>query len=120
MCLCGGLTLELVRQKAYDVLILDCALPVGNGLDLRGAIAIGQPVGSKVPAIIELRDAHESARRERRREADGVLSVVTKPVQMKKLLRLTQKIIKLQQLRPWPTTVVPETESASVATAGGL
>ncbi|MGB2832037.1 MAG: ATP-binding protein [Methylotenera sp.] len=87
----GELALDKLRDESYDLMILDCNMPVMGGLEalkVYQAINVGQP---QVPAIILSADATEDTRA--LFEGLGVAAFLTKPMLNEPLAEAIEKAV---------------------------
>lgn len=96
----GQLALDKLEASAYDLMILDCNMPVMGGLEalrIYQAINVGQP---QVPAIILSADATQNTIAEFNEL--GVAAYLTKPIQIDALNTAIEEVVaksKHQQYR---------------------
>lgn len=87
----GQLALDKLEESAYDLMILDCNMPVMGGLEalrIYQAISVGQP---QVPAIILSADATQNTIAEF--DELGVASYLTKPIQIDALNSAIEEVM---------------------------
>jgi len=87
----GQLALDKLEESSYDLMILDCNMPVMGGLEalrIYQAINVGQP---QVPAIILSADATQNTIAEF--DELGVASYLTKPIQIDALNSAIEEVM---------------------------
>lgn len=91
----GKLTLESIRQRTYDIILMDIQMPEMDGMEATRRIRQELPA-SKQPLIIALTaDALQKSRKEYM-EA-GMDDVLYKPVQTRKLMELLAKSKRIER-----------------------
>jgi two-component system sensor histidine kinase RpfC len=87
----GQLALDKLEESSYDLMILDCNMPVMGGLEalrIYQAINVGQP---QVPAIILSADATQNTIAEF--DELGVAAYLTKPIQIDALNSAIEEVV---------------------------
>lgn len=87
----GQLALDKLEESSYDLMILDCNMPVMGGLEalrIYQAINVGQP---QVPAIILSADATQNTISEF--DELGVAAYLTKPIQIDALNSAIEEVV---------------------------
>jgi CheY-like chemotaxis protein/HPt (histidine-containing phosphotransfer) domain-containing protein len=123
----GAAAVQAVRQRHYDVVLLDCQMPILDGYDAAKQIRADEPKGRHVPMLAVtasvMPEDHERAR------AAGVDAVLMKPLRADELrqavLRHLPRTRRISQAIVLPTTSteLPVLEVATLADlkrAGGL
>jgi CheY-like chemotaxis protein len=85
----GGLALELARRHLPDVILLDLHLPDMSGIDVLGRLR-ADPVTTEIPVVVVSADA--TAERLARLEAARVAAYLTKPIDVRELLRVIESV----------------------------
>ena len=84
----GAAAVELCKDKAYDVILMDLAMPVMNGMDATEAIR-AKGLNIQTPIIAVTADA--TAEAQARCEKVGMQALLTKPIQMRELVETIQQ-----------------------------
>ena len=79
----GAVAVKLCQEHVYDVILMDLAMPVMNGLDASEAIR-ARGLNMETPIIAVTADATAEARESA--EKVGMRGFVTKPIQMRELI----------------------------------
>jgi signal transduction histidine kinase/DNA-binding response OmpR family regulator len=85
----GREAVERVRESTYDLILMDCQMPVMNGYDAALEIRRSEPPGHRVPIVAMTADVVEGAR-DRTLQA-GMDDFVAKPVDLRDLTRALQR-----------------------------
>jgi hypothetical protein len=85
----GGLALELARRHQPDVILLDLHLPDMSGIDVLGRLR-ADPETTAIPVVVVSADA--TPERLERLEAAKVAAYLTKPIDVRELLRVIESI----------------------------
>ena len=85
----GGLALELARRHRPDVILLDLHLPDMSGIDVLGRLR-ADPVTTGIPVVVVSADA--TAERMARLDAERVAAYLTKPIDVRQLLRVIESV----------------------------
>ncbi|HXQ61447.1 MAG TPA: PAS domain S-box protein [Acidimicrobiales bacterium] len=85
----GGLALELARRHRPDVILLDLHLPDMSGVDVLGGLR-ADPVTMEIPVVVVSADA--TAERIERLEAARVAAYLTKPIDVRELVRVIESV----------------------------
>jgi CheY-like chemotaxis protein len=93
----GGLALELARQHRPDVILLDLHLPDMSGVDVLGRLR-ADPVTTEIPVVVVSADA--TAERIERLDAARVAAYLTKPIDVRELLRVIESVVRGQERHP--------------------
>ncbi|OZA05666.1 MAG: hypothetical protein B7X95_05555, partial [Methylophilaceae bacterium 17-44-8] len=96
----GQLALDKLEESAYDLMILDCNMPVMGGLEalrIYQAINVGQP---QVPAIILSADATQNTITEF--DELGVAAYLTKPIQIDALNFAIEEVLAKSKQHHYP------------------
>jgi two-component system sensor histidine kinase RpfC len=96
----GQLALDKLEESAYDLMILDCNMPVMGGLEalrIYQAINVGQP---QVPAIILSADATQNTITEF--DELGVAAYLTKPIQIDALNFAIEEVVAKSKQHHYP------------------
>ena len=83
----GVEAVEAVRSGSYDLVLMDCEMPVMDGFE--AARRIRQSLGSKIPIVAVTADAMPADRDHCLKE--GMDDYMTKPVELRKLAQLLDK-----------------------------
>ncbi len=94
----GQVALEMLREAAYDVVLMDIQMPVMDGQEAAEAIRVGQVPDKDVP-IIAL-TAHAMKGDRERFIASGMNGYVSKPVEIESLLRAIAGALQSQGRKP--------------------
>jgi PAS domain S-box-containing protein len=86
----GGLALELARRHRPDVILLDLHLPDMSGIDVLGRLR-ADPVTMEIPVVVVSADATED--RMERLDAARVAAYLTKPIDVRELLRVIESVV---------------------------
>jgi len=85
----GRTAVRLVREKEFDVVLMDVQLPVMNGFEAAAAIrAIGDPGKSRVP-IVAL-TAHAMKEDQDRCLEAGMNACISKPIDSRELIAIVE------------------------------
>ena len=87
----GGLALELARRHHPDVILLDLHLPDMSGIDVIGRLR-DDPTTTAIPVVVVSADA--TAERIERLDAARVAAYLTKPIDVRELLRVIEAVAK--------------------------
>jgi CheY-like chemotaxis protein/anti-sigma regulatory factor (Ser/Thr protein kinase) len=85
----GGMALELARRHRPDVILLDLHLPDMSGIDVLGRLR-ADPVTTEIPVVVVSADA--TADRLERLETARVAAYLTKPIDVRELLRVIESV----------------------------
>jgi len=85
----GGLALELARRHRPDVILLDLHLPDMSGVDVLGRLR-ADPTTTEIPVVVVSADA--TAERMERLDAARVAAYLTKPIDVRELLRVIEAV----------------------------
>ena len=85
----GGLALELARRHRPDVILLDLHLPDMSGVDVLGRLR-ADPTTTAIPVVVVSADA--TAERMALLDAERVAAYLTKPIDVRKLLRVIESV----------------------------
>lgn len=84
----GAVAVELCREHEYDIILMDLAMPVMNGMEASQAIRAGSS-NAKTPIIAVTADA--SPEIQKPCEKAGIQAILTKPIKSGELIELIQK-----------------------------
>jgi PAS domain S-box-containing protein len=84
----GAVAVELCREHEYDIILMDLAMPVMNGMEASQAIRAGSS-NAKTPIIAVTADA--SPEIQKPCEKADIQAILTKPIQAGELIELIQK-----------------------------
>ncbi|HXQ61730.1 MAG TPA: PAS domain S-box protein [Acidimicrobiales bacterium] len=87
----GGLALELARRHRPDVILLDLHLPDMSGVEVIGRLR-DDPATTAIPVVVVSADA--TAERIERLDAARVAAYLTKPIDVRELLRVIEAVAK--------------------------
>ncbi len=87
----GGLALELARRHRPDMILLDLHLPDMSGIDVLGRLR-ADPTTTAIPVVVVSADA--TAERIEHLEAAPVAAYLTKPIDIRELLRVIESVAK--------------------------
>lgn len=87
----GGLALELARRHRPDLILLDLHLPDMSGIDVLGRLR-ADPTTTAIPVVVVSADA--TAERIGHLEAVPVAAYLTKPIDIRELLRVIESVVK--------------------------
>jgi CheY-like chemotaxis protein len=85
----GGLALELARRHRPDVILLDLHLPYMSGMDVLSRLR-ADPATTEIPVVVVSADA--TAERIARLDAERVAAYLTKPIDVRELLRVIESL----------------------------
>jgi PAS domain S-box-containing protein len=85
----GGLALELARRHRPDMILLDLHLPDMSGIDVIGRLR-ADPTTTEIPVVVVSADA--TTERMERLEAARVAAYLTKPIDVRELLRVIESV----------------------------
>jgi CheY-like chemotaxis protein len=85
----GGLALELARRHRPDVILLDLHLPDMSGMDVLSRLR-SDPTTTEIPVVVVSADA--TAERIARLDAERVAAYLTKPIDVRELLRVIESV----------------------------
>jgi PAS domain S-box-containing protein len=85
----GGLALELARRHRPDVILLDLHLPDMSGIDVLGRLQT-DPLTTDIPVVVVSADA--TAERMERLDVAPVAAFLTKPIDVRELLRVIESV----------------------------
>jgi CheY-like chemotaxis protein len=85
----GGLALELARRHRPDVILLDLHLPDMSGVDVLGRLR-ADPTTTEIPVVVVSADA--TAERMERLDVARVAAYLTKPIDVRELLRVIEAV----------------------------
>jgi PAS domain S-box-containing protein len=85
----GGLALELARRHRPDVILLDLHLPDMSGMDVLSRLR-ADPATTEIPVVVVSADA--TAERIARLDAERVAAYLTKPIDVRELLRVIESL----------------------------
>ena len=85
----GGLALELARRHRPDVILLDLHLPDMSGMDVLSRLR-ADPATTEIPVVVVSADA--TAERIARLDAERVAAYLTKPIDVRELLRVIESV----------------------------
>jgi PAS domain S-box-containing protein len=85
----GGLALELARRHRPDVILLDLHLPDMSGMDVLSRLR-ADPTTTEIPVVVVSADA--TAERIARLDAERVAAYLTKPIDVRELLRVIESV----------------------------
>ncbi len=85
----GGPALELARRHQPDLILLDLHLPDMSGVDVLGHLR-ADPATSEIPVVVVSADA--TAERIEHLEAARVAAYLTKPIDVRELLRVIEAV----------------------------
>jgi PAS domain S-box-containing protein len=89
----GGLALELARRHRPDMILLDLHLPDMSGIDVLGFLR-ADPATTEIPVVVVSADA--TPERIERLNAARVAAYLTKPIDVRQLLRVIESVALLQ------------------------
>jgi PAS domain S-box-containing protein len=89
----GSLALELARRHRPDVILLDLHLPDMSGIDVLGRLR-ADPTTTEIPVVVVSADA--TPERIERLDAARVAAYLTKPIDVRELLRVIESVARAQ------------------------
>ncbi len=87
----GELAIEAHEKNAYDLILMDCEMPVLNGFDATGKIRASENDGHHVPIIAMT--AHYGDEEERRCKAAGMDDFIAKPIRVEGLRNKITEVV---------------------------
>ena len=87
----GKLAVDAVKKEAFDVIIMDCEMPIMNGFDASQAIHDWQMENFSYQTPIYALTAHVFEEHEERSKKAGMQGFLEKPVQLTELSHLIEK-----------------------------
>jgi CheY-like chemotaxis protein len=85
----GSLALELARRHRPDMILLDLHLPDMSGIEVIGRLR-ADPTTTEIPVVVVSADA--TTERMERLEAARVAAYLTKPIDVRELLRVIESV----------------------------
>jgi PAS domain S-box-containing protein len=93
----GGLALELARRHRPDVILLDLHLPDMSGIDVLSRLR-ADPSTNEIPVVVVSADA--TAERMERLDVARVAAYLTKPIDVRELLRVIESVAQPPETDP--------------------
>ena len=91
----GKLAVDAVKKETYDLILMDCEMPIMNGFEAAAAIQQWQQVKHHQATPIVALTAHVFEEHEQRSISAGMQDFLEKPIKLDALTQLIDKYSKL-------------------------